>query len=90
MQSTHPYPSQIRIACIRLLTRIESASTLYSPLWVPGKVTLGVAADGAVKGRRATILDHACLFVSHNVLDFGAGVVSATTSYGEVVGQFKK
>lgn len=47
--------------------------------------------DGAVKGRRATVLDHACLFISHDVLDVGAGVVVvATTICGEVVGQPKK
>ena len=35
-------------------------------------------------------MDHASLFVSHDVLDVAAGVVSATTANSEVVGQLKK
>lgn len=73
-----------------MLTSIESASILYSPFWVPSKVTLRVAADGAVKGRRATVSDQACLLVSDNVLDVGTGVIFATTSYGEVEGDLSE
>ena len=73
-----------------MLARIEGAGIRYSPLGDPRKIALGIAADGAVKGRRATVLDYACLFISHDVLDVGAGVVFATTLYGEVVGQLTK
>lgn len=73
-----------------MLTSIESASILYSPFWVPSEIALRIAADGAVKGGRATELDHACLLVSYNVLDVAAGVVFATTSYGKVEGDLSE